>query len=463
MYVERVLSINNGWSILTTQKREEWEESKKALRVLDNTFLDKQLSSIEEENNKKANFIYYLMYSYINYRLIDNSEWSGSLPDVVMDIKKNFPIEAKNRAVKNGVYASLVGINELTGGDFTHSFYVNIPHYYNNGGIDVSILFIPTSNAIEALLGTGIHIRQIEYLPSEEVCRVQLSKLGLPSSPAPIVLAFFSPTEPEEITVEELSTPKISEASIERTLEFAPEYYQASVGLLSFFGKILRDKDPQTKAKVRIEQDGNIVRLHIESAPGNIETIEERLEQYALIVNKQAPPESLLDNPGQIVELKAQLRVAQMQVETAYELKQLSDGRITSLEKQVEFLQSQFAAQILQTDKVIDIVGRQNDSHERMQAALLTHSGTLFKDLLQESSGNQRLAEAVTSLRHNLLSGMATIDIEDKLEQALATIKETKPGFLGRILKELEGAAYKASASSTLTWVTAWLGIHTKN
>jgi len=274
------------------------------------------------------------------------------------------------------------------------------------------------------------------------------------------VLAFISPTFFEEIEVEEITPLKFGEHTIERTLEFAPEYYQASVGLLSHFGKILRDKDPQTKAKVRIEQDGNIVRLHIESAPGNIETIEERLEQYALIVNKQAPPESLLDNPGQIIELKAQLRVAQMQVETAYELKQLSDGRITSLEKQVEFLQSQFAAQILQTDKVIDIVGRQNDSHERMQAALLTHSGTLFKDLLQESSGNQRLTEAVTSLQHNLLSGMAIIDIEDKLEQSLATIKETKPGFLGRIQKDLEGAAYKAAASSTITWVAKWLGAH---
>ena len=464
MYVESVISINNGWSMMTIQKKEEWEAVEKSIHQIDESFLSRLTQSITESKTVKYDYVYYVLYNSISHYLRSQRGWTGDLPGVGLDVNSHIPSIAKQRAVKNGVYATLVGINEITGGNFTTMLYVNSPHFYKLEAANISVILVPTSETIKHLLKSGIDLRQIESLPDEDVCRTQLAKFGAPISQAPVVLAFFSPSAPREITVEELTSLTVAGHTIERTIEFAPEHYQAGVGLLSYFGEVLRQKDPNTKAKVRIEQDGRFVRLHIESPTGEIETIEKELDQYALVISNQAPPESLFENRAHIMRLEHSLEMMSHQVKMAKDLKELTEGlhtqRVNNLEEQVDFLKKQVAAQLLQTGQVINLVAQQSNSHEQIQMALLTQSGLFFKDILQEASGNQRLAEAVNDLRHNLLSGMAIIDVEDKLEAALTTIKETKPGFLGRILKELEGAAYKASASSTVTWVATWLAAH---
>lgn len=50
------------------------------------------------------------------------------------------------------------------------------------------------------------------------------------------------------------------EHSLVKAIEFPPEYQQAGVGILSYFGTYLREQYPEEKAKVKIEQDGLTVR-----------------------------------------------------------------------------------------------------------------------------------------------------------------------------------------------------------
>lgn len=454
MFIERVISLNNGWSILRN-KAEEWAEITSALDLIDKEVIDVALKVLREDNKEEGYYMVPYIYGMYNTVLREIFEWRDPLPAI------NGPEEAPLllRCVKNGVSASIPGIDEKTGGDWVSTLYLTIPYYFNTGVIEVAVILIPTGDAISYFLDRGIKDSQLQQMLTEQIYRAQAVKFSSLISKAPIVLAFFSSTNPEEITVEDATPLKIGGHTIERTLEFAPEYYQASVGLLSYFGEILRQKDPQTKAKVRIEQDGNRVRLHIESPSGDIEIIEKQLEQYALVVSKQALPESLLENAGQIVQLKAQLRVAQLQVETAHDVRLLLDGNIARLEKQVDsqqkqldFLQTQFAAQVLQKGQVIELVGQQASSHERMQAALLTHAQFLFKDLLEESRSNYQLHEAIQSLHQNLLSGLTTIDVEDQIKRALDTVKQTKPGLLSRIYSQVEGAAMKAGAGASLGW-----------
>ncbi|MGI4866129.1 MAG: hypothetical protein ACRYFZ_19550 [Janthinobacterium lividum] len=470
MFVERVLSLNNGWSILTTQKSEEWAEAQAALNLINDGFiLTGLVAAIEaEEEAKKVasdtgairSFLPYYIYNIYNSLLETQFKWVDKLPTAKSSVRS----QIAPKAVKNKVSVSTIEADAMQTEDFLTSLYITIPYYHNTGSIDVTVLLIPTASAIAHILELGAKPAHIDKLPTEEICREQLAKFGTSNSKAPVVLAFFSPTAPEEVAVEETTPLKIGGHTIERTIEFAPEHYQAGVGLLSYFGQVLRQKDPGTKAKVRLEQEGNTVRLRIESPSGDIETIEEELEKYALVISNKAEPESLFENRAYVMQLEHKLDVTKLELKQAYNTIALTDGlhsqRINNLEQQVTFLKDQVAAQLLQTNKVIELVGRQNDSHERMHTALLTHSGMLFKDLLQEASGNQQLLEAVSSLHQNLLVGITTIEIEDQLERALSTIKETKPGFLGRILSELQGAAYKASASSALSWVTTWIATH---
>jgi hypothetical protein len=453
MHVEKVLSFNNGWSILTTEKSEQWQEALAALATLDDKFISKAIGS-ENRYPLDIRDLYISLYEKYQELLSIEYHWA----DNPLTAEDRITFYADVPAIKSGVLASLMGIDEITGGDFAAVIYLHTPYYFSRGAIEVAVYFIPFNATVDHFLELGAKPEEYANIPTEEVCREDMVKLKALTNAVPIVLAFISPTAPEEITVEEVTPVKVGGHTIERTIEFAPEFYQAGVGLLSYFGEVLRQKDPTTKAKVRIEQEGNRVRLHIESPSGDIEIIEKQLEQYALVVSRQAEPETLLANRAHIMQLETQLDITRIQVKQAQDLLQLADGqytqRINNLEKQLEFLQTQFAVQIMQTGQVIDLATKQSDSHERVQTALLTHSGMLFKDLLQEASGNQRLLDAVSNLHQNLLSGLTAIEVEEQIKQALTTVKQEKPGLLARIYAQVEGVTLKAGTGASLGWAT---------
>jgi hypothetical protein len=346
MFVERILSLNNGWSILTTQKSEEWAEAQAALYLIDDDFIMRGAKAATDEHLKGAFIPYYLYNMYNNY-LASAYSWTDTLPKAKTSVKSHM----HPKATKNGVSASIVEGNIANTEDFLTNLYITIPFYYQSGAIEISILLIPTADAINHIIKLGVKPSYVAHIPTEEDCRAEFNKFSSLTSQTPIVLAFFSPSAPEEIIVDEVIPLKVGEHTIERTIEFAPEFYQAGVGLLSYFGEVLRQKDPNTKAKVRIEQEGNTVRLHIVPPVGEAEVVEKQLEQFALIINGQSPPDLLLDNPGQIVQLKAQLRVAQMQIENAYDLKQLTTGKhaqdIQNLEHKIDALTQQIANRVL--------------------------------------------------------------------------------------------------------------------
>jgi hypothetical protein len=453
MHIERVLSFNNGWDILTTQKSNECVDIVTALGILTLQHIKSYLEYSIKKHDAAVdrNLINIIFNIRLKGILEDDFNWHD-----VRTLPSGTPYDnIAEQLTKNGVSIFVASTIEQLGGTFASNFYLKAPYLYNSGKSIVSVIIAPTRHTKGALIDQGIMLEDSTLLTDVE-CQAQLARFGLLTSKAPIVLAFFSPTAPEEIAIEEATALKLDGHTIERTIEFAPEYYQASVGLLSYFGEILRQKDPNTKAKVRIEQDGNRVRLHIESPGGDIEIIEKELEQYALVVSRQAAPETLLENRAHIMQLETQLDITRIQVKQAQDLMQLAEGqytqRINNLEKQVEFLQTQFAAQILQTSQVINLATKQSDSHERIQTALLAHADTLFKDLMQEASGNQRLLDAISSLSQNLFSGLTTLDVEEQIKQALETVKQTKPGMLARIYTQVESAALKAGAGAALGW-----------
>jgi hypothetical protein len=456
MYVARVWSINNGLSFLVDNKPNEWEEITKVLNLLELEVIVSALDAAKREVGNIDNVAADYMNAFIRVVLNAlNSEWPN--PEEITNAHNDTLSPIKSSGSKNGVTVIPVGTNISNDGNFVHNILLKIPYYFTSGIAEVSVLLIPMQETLDLFNTNGITYSQIQNLPTEKVCREQLVKFGPISSKAPAAILFYSPTEPDNIVAEDIISLTIeSVPSIERNIEFAPEYYQAGVGLLSYFGEVLRQKDPNTKAKVRIEQDGNTVRLHIVPPVGEAEIVEKQLEQFALVISEQAAPETLLSNQAHIIQLKSQLEMARLQVQTAQEIKQITDGvnaqRFAGLEKQVESLNMQLAAQLLQNNKVIDLVTQQASSHERMQAALLTHSGVLFKDLLEESRNNFQLLTAIQNLHQNLLSGLTTLDVEEQIKQALETVKQQKPGMLARIHTQVESAAMKAGAGATLGW-----------
>ena len=95
-----------------------------------------------------------------------------------------------------------------------------------------------------------------------------------------------------------------------RSIEFPPEYHQAGIHILNYFGTVLRKKYPDVKAKVRIEQEGLRVTMIVDPLKGNREVIEHALDEYGLVVRGQISLAEYSDDRLLIVDLKNQLRLA---------------------------------------------------------------------------------------------------------------------------------------------------------
>lgn len=109
-------------------------------------------------------------------------------------------------------------------------------------------------------------------------------------------------------------------STIKRCIEFEPEYYQAGLGILNYFGTVIREKYPDGNAKVKIEQNGYSVIMTIETKDGEKETIEKLLQSYELVVIGEQSPEILFDSQLQIIDLKHELGIAKVRIETQKEL-----------------------------------------------------------------------------------------------------------------------------------------------
>jgi hypothetical protein len=94
---------------------------------------------------------------------------------------------------------------------------------------------------------------------------------------------------------------------------------------------VLRDKYPNTKARVRIEQEGLCVRLIIESENGDREVIEKALEEYESVVRGEKRPEDFLEDKLKIIELKQELRIAEIRIEHQQDVIQFHREHVLSL------------------------------------------------------------------------------------------------------------------------------------
>jgi hypothetical protein len=131
MYIERVLSLNNGWNILTNEKKEELEDVKLALLQITNDVISKALqeqADLENNSGRTKNFIPYFLHSYYRECLQTNCNWKDELPllDNSMSIEDLIaPFSIK--AVKNNVSASIARSGSIAGNYFVNTVYLSAP------------------------------------------------------------------------------------------------------------------------------------------------------------------------------------------------------------------------------------------------------------------------------------------------------------------------------------------------
>jgi len=152
----------------------------------------------------------------------------------------------------------------------------------------------------------------------------------------PFVLLGLSTVQVDDVEFIELVADDFDASAgsplVERVIEVPPQYQQAMVGILSYFSTYLSVLAPDLAAdsRVRIEQQNNKLKLVVEGNDGMRHEIEQAFDEYQQVVRGERSIESLPLSPFEAAELRTELRMAQMRIETQKDLLSASGREVRS-------------------------------------------------------------------------------------------------------------------------------------
>jgi len=153
--------------------------------------------------------------------------------------------------------------------------------------------------------------------------------------------------------IEAINDMKIVVEPITKSIEFDEDAYQAGVSILGYFSTVVKQKYPNTKVRVKIEQEGNTVRLIVETPEGNRELIEKTLEDYGLVVVGEMHPAELLPDKIHEMQLRHKLDLAVMEVSHTKELLAFAQE---SHQKEISLLKEQIRAAFKREDNAKEVL-----------------------------------------------------------------------------------------------------------
>jgi DNA-binding response OmpR family regulator len=191
---------------------------------------------------------------------------------------------------------------------------------------------------------------------------------------------------------------------IERTITFKPEYYQAGLQILSYFHTVVAKKYPDNHITVSIKQTEDSVTLIIEQEGGELEKVEQALDDYAAVVAGRKSPNTLFVDERDVLEFKYRLELAHTELRFHKQLyalsKEQSETRIETLEDDVKTLKNLLYIGISREQSLIELVER-----------------------LAVSPQEQQIAEALVFLKNKLKNGVSESD-ERSVKEAVSILSE---------------------------------------
>lgn len=444
MFINKVLSYNSGWDNLVKSVPAHGEIVDAISKINKELLLDTEyvrpLYSVNEKNLEITPFSFHRCWE----KLMEELGWGS------YRMKSDTPggINIYVRNSKYRVSSKIMATDRMM--MFPNWVLVEIPRVANANLCDLSVLVVPMDSEREIYSDP----RRMGPHFTFERSYAQLNDLLPLSQKEPFVVLGIS-SEQAEIEIIELA-PHNSVNTIERVLEFPKEHYQAGIGILSYFGEIIKQKYPNVDAKVRIEQDGSIVRMTINAPDGSKETIEKTLEEYARVVTNNAAPESLLEDKLQIHALKNKLLIAELEVRQARDLLQISEvhygGRIRSLEEEVGFLRQQIGGQMRSLENSQNLLARQTIKEERLLLAQIDNSKRTVDDLVQDAWNSAELRSAIQNINVILQKG-ATAEDEKDAKISLRTIRDADPNAFEDLAEAINNTMYGVSGNIVFQWL----------
>lgn len=235
---------------------------------------------------------------------------------------------------------------------------------------------------------------------------------------------------------------------IVREIRFPPEYYHSGMTILSNFAKIIRSKYSNSEIKVAIQQKDTEIILIIESEEGCIEKIKETMHQYSMVLCGDMMPEEFCETSAEAIELKSQLRIAKVQLETQKDILESERRANDDSKKRLENLESQYRDFTCLFSKLLD------HAHEEA-SALLKALKTLSNR--QTDSVKQALALLSSVIDKGIDAGD-----EEAVKQALTTVKLESPGLFEKVNDILLNSVSGAGGQFLHEWLSAIYTVLTK-
>ncbi|MBY8032561.1 hypothetical protein KW481_03290 [Vibrio fluvialis] len=446
MYINKAISIHGGWESL--------EGKPKALAELRHIFNELTYSSLLESENDKYTFAELGQVRQITIdsdlrRKAFQTGWNRSHREMKETASSYIPF------LKYGVslrHSTSVGRGLENGMD--RWCLVDVVRHQSIEACDLSVFAVWESAPAWLRIPSSMKNGATPYTSEDLIHHIE-SKIFPLYHQCPMVILTLSE---EELPLEVIELSYFQhQPNFERVLEFTPENYQAGVGILSYFGEVLKQKYPDIEAKVRIEQDDCFVRMTIDTPDGNREIIEEALDTYTQVVIKEKEPEALLNDKIQISELKMQLSMIETQLQHKKELLMLADDRykndVVATRNEVEFLRLCLSKQMQMTQDSHVLIGKQIDKEKDVTLAQLSYFDNTIQALVDQSYGNEALIDALYQLQNLLDRGVSAKD-EHESKEVLEIIKHESPSTYDQLSELLKNSMYGVSGNMIFTWMT---------
>ena len=231
--------------------------------------------------------------------------------------------------------------------------------------------------------------------------------------------------------------------TISHSIEFSPEHHQAGLGILNYFGTVIRHRYPDLPIMVRIEQEGLTVRMVIQTPEGHRETVEHTLEAYGRVVAGKMLPEEFLSDPYHVLELKHKLELTQTELRLTLNLLHIAERqnqdqqhRLLSLETEMAHLRQLIGDSLQAT--------RSAQQHAQELTGLLQ---PLLTNLTTQH--DTAVQQALVTLSGVIERGITTQD-EQTVKEALTTLQQKEPGIFRQMVDILGKAAIGGAAGRLL-------------
>lgn len=239
--------------------------------------------------------------------------------------------------------------------------------------------------------------------------------------------------------------------TIERCIEFPPEYRAAGTSILTYFSHVLSVKYPDVSVKVRIEQEGLTLRMIIDTPTGQKEKIERTLEEYGMVVVGQLDASEFLSDPIEVMALKNKIEISRLELKQAKSLFEFSQNndkeRIYSLESEVRRLHSLIEKSLQSKNETLGAIEQMSKNEgskydlrgAKFGGGFATEKSSQTGGLFVDVSSSQNLAEAADNIQ-KLLSqlqakGQSSEEAQHQIAMDLAKQAKQDPTVMEKLVQ----------------------------